>query len=48
MTIKPEQIFPTIMIVLSVGASIMYFIKGDIRHGIYWAAATILTSAVTY
>jgi hypothetical protein len=37
-----------IMIVLSIGSSTAYFIEGDIRRGIYWMAAAILTAAVTY
>ena len=45
---KTELIFPTIMIVLNIGAAIMYAIKGNIRMMIYWIAAAVLTSCVTY
>jgi hypothetical protein len=34
------QIFPTAIIALSAGASVMYFIAGDWRKGLYWAFAT--------
>jgi len=43
-----EKIFPTIMIILQCLAAICYFCKTDLRHGIYWIAAAILTTVVTY
>jgi len=36
------------MIGVDVLASIAYFIQKDVRHGIYWLAAAVLTAAVTY
>ena len=32
---------------LDTGASLVYFVQGDIRRGIYWIAATVLTLTVT-
>jgi hypothetical protein len=45
---KRELIFPTILIVLDVFAALAYVPACDWRKVIYWAAAAILTSAVTY
>ena len=46
--IKTQHIFPAIQILTALGASIVYFSKGDTRHGIYWAAAAIITAVVTF
>lgn len=43
-----KHIFPTILIVLDIGASIVYLLDGDIRRMIYWLAAGTLTICVTY
>lgn len=43
-----SKIFPTILIILSVCAGIIYAAHGDIRHAIYWFAAASLNAAVTY
>ena len=45
---KNHLIFPTILIVLSVCAGIVYALKGDARHAVYWFAAATLNAAVTY
>lgn len=45
---KVELIMPTIMVVCSTLASVVYFYKRDVRMGIYWASAAILTASVTY
>jgi hypothetical protein len=37
-----------LMIFLDIGAGIGYFVSGDIRRGIYWIAAAILTGAMTF
>ena len=44
------KLFPTIMIVLSLGASIVYAMKGfsNWRMIVYWIAAATLTAVVTY
>jgi len=43
-----QQIFPTILIALDILASIPYFANGDIKKGIYWIAAAVLTATVTF
>ncbi len=45
---KSEYIFPTILIILDVAASVPYMLKGNIRMMIYWLAAATLTACVTY
>ena len=42
------KIFPTILIILDLCASIVWFMNGDIRKTIYWASAAVLTMAVTF
>lgn len=42
------RIFPSIIIVLSIGAGIVPAIKADARHAVYWFAAATLNIAVTY
>ncbi len=44
----PPSVFPTIIIVLSIGAAIMYAAKGDVRHALYWFSAATLNAAVTF
>lgn len=43
-----EKVFPTIMIVLMVGASCVYALHGDVRHAVYWIAGAVLNMAVTW
>nr|BDD45333.1 hypothetical protein 10 [Elusimicrobiota bacterium] len=43
-----EKVFPTILIVLDIAASIVYLVAGDIRRCVYWLAAATLTVCVTY
>ena len=43
-----EQLFPTILIALDIGAAAMYCTNGDIRKIVYWLAAAVLTAAVTF
>lgn len=40
-------LFPIGMMLMSAGAAGVYFFDGDWRRGIYWAAATVITAAVT-
>ena len=39
--------FPSILIVLDCGASLMYALSGDWRRAVYWLAAAVLTFTVT-
>jgi hypothetical protein len=43
-----EKIFPTLLIIIDVLAAIVYIIKGDFKHFVYWMAAAILTFSVTW
>jgi len=42
-----KYMFPVLLIILDFGASVVYFLAGDIKHGIYWLAAMVLTITVT-
>jgi hypothetical protein len=46
--ITNPKFLPTVMIVLDLAASAVYFAAGDIRRGVYWAAAAVLTTSMTY
>ena len=46
--IAKTQIFPTILIALDVAAALTYAAGGDWRRAIYWLAAAVLTTTVTY
>jgi hypothetical protein len=41
-------IFPTILIILDLSASIVYLSDGDYKKFIYWVAAAVLSAAITY
>ena len=43
-----EKLFPTILIVLDVCASLVYLSNGYLRRFIYWTACAVLTTTVTY
>lgn len=45
---KTTLIFPTVLVVLDVGAAVVYAIGGDWKKAIYWFAAATLTATVTY
>ena len=45
---KPQYIFPLLLIALDIGAAIVYGIEGDARKVIYWLAAAVLNMAVTF
>ncbi len=45
---KTEFIFPILLIVLDVGAAIVYGVNGDWKKVIYWVAAAVLNAAVTF
>ena len=42
------RFFPTILIVLDVCAAIAYGYAGNWRRAVYWMAAAILTTTVTW
>jgi len=41
------KLLPIAMMLMSVGASLVYFADGDLRRAIYWLAAATLTTCVT-
>lgn len=43
-----EKLFPTLLIVLDICAALAYVPAGDWRRVVYWLAAAILTTCVTY
>ncbi len=45
---NPQYILPSIMIALSFGAAVVYALKGDVRHVLYWLAAAVITASVTF
>ena len=42
------KVFPITLVILDIAASTVYFYSGDIRRGVYWFAAAVLTSCVTF
>jgi hypothetical protein len=43
-----EKLFPTVLIILDLCASLGYISGGDWRKCVYWLAAAVLTFCVTY
>ncbi|MCM1115691.1 MAG: hypothetical protein NC397_09365 [Clostridium sp.] len=46
--IKKEYIFPAVLILLDIGAGIVYAAAGDYKKLVYWLAAAVLNIAVTF
>ena len=42
-----QQILPTVLIIIDIGAAVMYF-PDDWRKVVYWCAAAALTYVVTF
>jgi hypothetical protein len=42
-----NKFFPTLLIILDLGAAFIYVLDGDWRRTIYWFAAAVLTPTVT-
>jgi 5-enolpyruvylshikimate-3-phosphate synthase len=42
------QIFPSLLIVLDLGAAAVLAVEADWRRATYWIAAAILTATVTF
>ncbi len=42
------KLFPSVLIVLQVASSVVYFHSGDARRTIYWLAGSVITAAVTF
>ena len=43
-----KYIFPTIMILLNLGAAVVCGSQGDVRKVIYWIAAAVINAVVTF
>lgn len=43
-----QYAFPVLLILLDIGAGIVYASGGDIRKTVYWIAAAVLNVAVTF
>jgi hypothetical protein len=43
-----SRLFPTLLIVLDLLASLVYLCDADYRRATYWFAAAVLTTTVTY
>ena len=41
-------LFPSLLILLDLGAALVYAMDGDWRKGVYWLAAAVLTVVVTF
>lgn len=46
--IKPEYIFPLLLILLDVGAAAIYAAQKDYKKAVYWLAAAVLNVTVTF
>ena len=46
--IRPEQVFPLILILLDIAAAVVAFIHKDYRKAVYCGAAAVLNIAVTF
>jgi hypothetical protein len=44
----PQAVFPMLLILLDLGASLVYALSDDWRRAIYWFAAAVLTATVTF
>jgi hypothetical protein len=45
--VERQQIFPIVLVVLDIGAALVYAWDLDWRRAIYWFAAAVLTLMVT-
>lgn len=45
---KVKYVFPLALILLDIGAAIMYGAIGDWKKAVYWIAAAVLNAAVTF
>ena len=48
MKIEMHKLFPTLLIVLDVCAAAGYVPTGDWRKVVYWLAAAVLTTVITW
>lgn len=46
--IKPEYFFPLLLILLDVGAAVIYAVQKDYKKAVCWLAAAVLNVTVTF
>ena len=45
---KCTQILPSVLILIGVGAALVYAYHRDYKHALYWLSAATLTATVTF
>lgn len=48
MKMDKTKIFPLLLILLDLGAAVVYGLKHDWKMAVYWIAAAVLNAAVTF
>lgn len=43
-----KYIFPVLLIILDVGAALVYFLNKEYKMAVYWLAAAVLNITVTF
>lgn len=46
--IKPQQALPLLLIIINIGAAIVYAAQKDYKKAVYWIAAAVLNYTVTF
>lgn len=46
--LRSPRLFPAISVTLNLAATIRYAVNGDYPRSVYWAAAAVLTSTITW
>lgn len=46
--IKPQQVFPLLLIIINLFAAAVCFVQKDNKKGVYWLAAAVLNYTVTF
>lgn len=44
----PEKILPTLLIIIDIGAAVVYSFTGNTQQIVYWTSAATITFAVTW
>lgn len=45
---KIKYLFPLLLIVLDIGAAVVYAVNKDFKKAVYWLAAAVLNITVTF
>ena len=46
--IRPEQVFPLVLILIGLAAAVVYLRQKDYKKTVYWVAAAVLNITVTF